>query len=714
MSPEPSPNLSRKVIGAGSDGGAIGIDSPVAAMAGIGPKRAAALQARGIASAADLVFHLPVRYQDWRERSSAKDLRIGSVVVVEGALGRISERPMRGSRWRRLASGWLDAGGRRLRVVWFNLPAYMRGYLPGGERVLVRGRVAAGADGGIELVQPEVHRLSDGEPKAIRPVYRLPSIVGQRLFASLVARALAQVSDTIQGALPERLRGEIPSVPQALRYLHDPPPDADFDALVNGESRGHLALAFDELFAFELALSIERLRSTRRAGIALDGSQSLSARMTDELPFALTGSQSRAIEEIGADLAQPNQMNRMLMGDVGSGKTIVAFWAMIRAIECGYQAAMMAPTELLAEQHYRGFARACGPLGARHALLTGSVTGAARNQILRGLASGEIGAVFGTHALIQERVRMRGLALGVIDEQHRFGVFDRAKMKALGPRANLLMMTATPIPRSLAMSLFANLDVSFLDELPAGRTPIATEIYTEDDIPRVHDIVRAEIDSGGRAYYVVPFIDGDEDEARSVSATAARLKRGALRGARIGTMHGRMGAAEKDRAMREFRDGALDVLVCTTVVEVGIDVPEATIIVVVAAERYGLAQLHQLRGRVGRGEKPSRCCLVASSTADSAAQERLAVMRDRTTGAEVAEADLRLRGPGDLLGARQTGALPLRFVHLIRDHRSIERARKLADEWIARDPSLASRESEGARAAVRKMLALGFSLGDVG
>jgi ATP-dependent DNA helicase RecG len=682
-------------------------------MPGIGPKRAMALEARRIATVSDLISHLPVRYQDWRERSSAKDLRAGNIVVVEGELGKISERPMRGSRWRRLASGWLDVGGRKIRVVWFNLPAYMRGYLPGGERVLVRGRVAADADGGIEIMQPELHRFSDGEPKGIRPVYRLPSIIGQRLFAGLVTRALIEVGDSIGGAIPDELRGEVPTVRDALTYLHDPPPDADFDALSNGDSPGHRALAFDELFAFELALSIERLRSARRVGVALDGSQNLCARMIEQLPFKLTGSQSRAIEEIGADIARPNQMNRMLMGDVGSGKTLVAFWAMIRAIECGHQAAMMAPTELLAEQHWRGFARVCGRLGVRHALLTGSVTGTARNQILRELASGEIGAVFGTHALIQERVRMRGLALGVIDEQHRFGVFDRAKMKALGPKANLLLMTATPIPRSLAMSLFANLDVSFLDELPAGRTPIATEIYTEQDIERVHDSLRAEIKGGGRSYYVVPFIDGDEDEAKSVSATAARLKKGALRGARIGTMHGRMNAAEKDRAMREFRDGAIDVLVCTTVVEVGIDVPEATIIVIVAAERYGLAQLHQLRGRVGRGEKASRCCIVASSDADDAL-ERLATMRECTTGAAVAEADLRLRGPGDLLGARQTGALPLKFVHLIRDHRTIERARKLADEWLARDPSLASRESEGARAAVRKMLALGFSLGDVG
>src|SRR5271156_2580478 len=488
MRPEFSPNLFRKILGEAPEG------DLVASMAGIGPKRAAALEARGIVTAADLIFHLPVRYQDWRERTPTDELRVGKMVVVEGDLGKITERPMRGSRWRRLASGWLDVQGRKIRVVWFNLPAYMRGYLPGGERVLVRGRVAAGADSAIEIVQPELHPLSLGEAKGVRPVYRLPSIVGQRLFASLVERALHQAGDSIRAAIPDEIRGEVPSVRDALRYLHDPPPDATFDALAHGESPGHRALAFDELFAFEFALSIERMRSARRVGVALDGSRSLSARMVDGLPFALTGSQARSIEEIGADLARPNQMNRVLMGDVGSGKTLVAFWAMIRAIECGHQAAMMAPTELLAEQHWRGFARICGRLGIRQAMLTGSVTGAARDQILRGLASGEIQAVFGTHALIQERGRMRGLALGVIDEQHRFGVFDRAKMKALGPKANLLTMPATPIPRSLAMSLFANLDVSFLDELPAGRTPIATEIYTDDDIARVHDSLRAAID----------------------------------------------------------------------------------------------------------------------------------------------------------------------------------------------------------------------------
>ncbi len=688
--------------------------SPVAGMHGIGPKRAAVLAERGIVTASDLMFHLPARYQDWRERTPAGDLRLGKNAVVEGELGKITERPMRGSRWRRLATGWLNADGLQIRVVWFNLPAYMRGYLPGGQRVLVRGRVSAGAADDIEIVQPEVHPLSQGEPKPVRPVYRLPALVGQRLFASLVARALAEAGNSILGALPAELRVDLPSVREGLTLLHDPPADADFDALARGDSPGHLALAFDELFAFELALVIERARGERRAGIALDRAPNLSARMVRDLPFRFTAAQSRAIEEVNADLARPGQMNRLLMGDVGSGKTLVAFWAMLRAIEGGHQAAMMAPTDLLAEQHYRAFERTCGRLGIHAALLTGRVTGAARAEIIRGLARGDVAAVFGTHALIQERVKIRDLAVGVIDEQHRFGVFDRAKMKALGPQANLLMMTATPIPRSLAMSLFANLAVSFLDELPPGRTPIATRVCGEDDLERIHAELRDEIAAGGRAYYVVPFIEGEDDEAKSVAATAARLTKGVLRSARIGSMHGRSAAVEKDRVMRAFRDGLINLLVSTTVVEVGIDVPEATAIVVDAAERYGLAQLHQLRGRVGRGERASRCYLVASRDADGASIERLEVMRECTTGAAVAEADLRMRGPGDLFGSRQAGALPLRFIGWIRDHRTIERARELAEEWLRRDPSLSAAASDGARAAVRKMLALGFSLGDVG
>lgn len=689
------------------------LSTPVASLKGIGPKRAEALLERGIATVADVIFHLPSRYQDWRTRTAPADLKPGAVAIVEGELGKISERPMRGRGWRRLASGIIEVGAWKIRVVWFNLPSYMRGYIRGGQRVLLRGRVTGTEEDGIEIAHPDVIALGEEAPPLIRPVYRLPAQISQRMFASIVERVLAGLAKNVPCAIPPELRGERMPVGDALAYLHNPPADADPDVLLREDSPAHRALALDELFAFELALALEHQRSQRRAGAALTGTPTLTEGLLESLPFAPTKSQLTAIREIAADLSKPTLMNRMLMGDVGSGKTLVAFWAALRAVESGYQAAMMAPTELLAEQHFRTFSNLRKNLKMESALLTGSVTGPERSAILRDLANGRIDIVFGTQALIQQRVKVLRLGLGIIDEQHRFGVFDRAKLKELGPTANVLMMTATPIPRSLAMTLFANLDVSFLDEMPPGRTAIATELRRESENADVHRILRNEIEKGGRAYYVVPLIEGDDDEAKSVAQTANRLAR-SLGPARIGTMHGRMRPAEKDRVMRAFRDGVLDVLVSTTVVEVGIDVPEATVIVIDAAERYGLAQLHQLRGRVGRGSSPSRCILVASDEADSAALKRLDVMRRSTSGREVAEADLRMRGPGDLLGARQAGALPLRFIHMVRDHRMIEEARRMADEWIAHDPHLESSASAGARAAVRKMLALGFSLGDVG
>jgi ATP-dependent DNA helicase RecG len=692
---------------------ALSLDTIVSSLPGIGPKRAQALAERGIMSVGDVIAYLPARYQDWRQRTPIDELKPGIVAVLEGELSKIDERPMRGRGWRRFATGWLAIDGKRIRVVWFNLPSYMRGYMPGGQRVLVRGRVSVSQEGALELAHPDVISLVDGVPRPLRPVYRLPAALGQRLFESIVAQILPETAQLVPNSVPEDVRGDAMTVGDALRYLHQPPDNADSAALQAGDSPAHHALAFDELFAFELALALEHRRSQHRSGAELIGEPSLTKRFAAKLSFPLTNAQHSAIREIGDDLERPTQMNRLLMGDVGSGKTVVAFWAALRAVESGYQAAMMAPTELLAEQHFRSFNRMSAGLDVRVALLIGRIAGYEREAILERLARGEIDLVFGTQAVIQQKVRIAKLGLGIIDEQHRFGVFDRARLKALGATTNVLMMTATPIPRSLAMSLFGNLSVSFLDELPPGRTPVATELRSEAESDRIQKEVRDEIARGGRVYYVVPLIEGEDDEAKSVANTASRLAR-SMREARIATLHGRMRSTDKDRAMRAFRDGALDLLVSTTVVEVGIDVPEATVIVIAAAERYGLAQLHQLRGRVGRGSTPSRCILVASVDADEAALARLEVMQRALTGREVAEADLALRGPGDLLGARQTGALPLKFVHLVRDARMIERARALAEQWLTRDPSLDSPQSLGARGAVRKMLTQGFSLGDVG
>ncbi|HTW89726.1 MAG TPA: ATP-dependent DNA helicase RecG [Candidatus Binataceae bacterium] len=695
---------------------ASGPETPVAALSGVGPKRATALAERGIITVLDLLLNLPVRYQDWRRPVPLSQLQPGITAVVEGVLDGIKERPMRGSRWRQLVTGWLsDDTGARVRVVWFNLPAYMHGRLPIGERVAAYGKISRTADGALELAHPEIERIGDGLPP-VRPIYRVPDQIPQRLYSALVSRALDQSGARLSGALPEsiRLAAGVPPPGRVLSELHAPPPETDIEKLNAGRSDAHAALALDEMFAFQLALLIERARKARRNGPAFGDSLTLSNQLIATLPFELTRSQQIAIGEIGAELTRKRQMNRMLMGDVGSGKTLVAFWAALRALESGYQAAMMAPTELLAEQHHRSFERLCGAMGIRSALLTGRISGAQRGAILRGVNRGEISMLFGTHALIQEGVKPARLGLAIVDEQHRFGVFERARLKALSPNAHMLLMTATPIPRSFAMLLFANLDLTILDEMPPGRTPIATELFDEGRLEEVERMVRREIELGHRAYFIVPLIEGDEEDLPSIETMVKRLRQGALGHSRIGVLHGRLSAADKQNVMRDFRDGALDVLVSTTVVEVGIDVHEATVIVIVAAERYGLAQLHQLRGRVGRGIAASRCCLVISPGADGAARDRLELVTASRSGEEVARADLRMRGPGDLLGSRQSGALPLRFARFIGDYSLIDRARRMAEEWLQRDPRLILEESAGCRRALAGLLNEGFSLGDVG
>ena len=688
-------------------------DRDIASAEGIGPKRAEALYRREIATFGDAVLHLPYRYKDLRRRDRIADLRLGIDAVIEGQLENFKQRPLRGSRVRSLASAsFRDHEGGVLEVAWFNLPSYVR--FPINQPVLLSGRIGLGTRGKLQIVHPEVYR-SAGAISPLEPVYSLPSEIPPRVFADVVQQILKVLPEDALAALPPPLRAaaKLPGYREALSYLHRPPADADLKQLEEGNSTVQQALAIDEMFAFQLALAQEKQLSQRRAGVTIPPHNQAAADFLQQLPFRPTAAQLKAIDEIVSDLAKPAQMNRMLIGDVGSGKTLVAFHALMSAAGAGCQAVMMAPTQLLAEQHYRNFVRMTASTKIMSTLLTAKVTGTERLRLLRAIERGDIAVIFGTQALIQQEMKIKRLGVAVIDEQHRFGVFERARLKGLGAETNVLSMTATPIPRSLALMLFRNLEVSILDEMPPGRTPVATRVIAETELEEADKLVLRELERGYRAYYIAPMIDGEDDEARTVSATAKRLSEGVLHGRRIGILHGRMRPPEKDRVMREFRDGALEVLVATTVVEVGIDVPEATIMAVIAAERYGLAQLHQLRGRVGRGEEPSQCLLIASAGADSGVLERLEVLARTGSGAEVAREDLRLRGPGDLLGARQTGALPLRFAEYIRDERLIERAGELADEWLRRDPRLVSRDSAGARMALERMLAFGFSLGDV-
>jgi ATP-dependent DNA helicase RecG len=710
-------------------------DRDIALAEGIGPKRAEALRSREIATLGDAALHLPYRYKDLRRRDRIADLHPGIDAIIEGQLENFKQRPLRSARIRSLASAVMrDREKRVIDVTWFNLPSYVR--FPVNQPILLSGRISLGTRGKLQMVHPEVYRSADAMAP-LEPVYSLPSEVPQRLFTGVVQQILKVLPDDALAALPPLLRAEakLPGYREALSYLHRPPADADLEQLAEGTTVAQQSLAIDEMFAFQLALAREKQRGERRAGVVLPARSQAAAEFLDRLPFRPTAAQLKAIDEIEGDLARPVQMNRMLIGDVGSGKTLVAFHSLISAVGAGCQAVMMAPTQLLAEQHYRNFLRMTASTTVMSTLLTAKVIGAERLRLLRAIERGDIAVIFGTQALIQQEMKVKRLGVAVIDEQHRFGVFERARLKGLGADTNVLSMTATPIPRSLALMLFRNLEVSILDEMPPGRTPVATRVIAEPDREEADKLVLHELEHGYRAYYVAPTIDAADDQAstvglafarpyareaasvastESVMATAKRLGDGVLKGRRIGILHGRMRPAEKDCVMREFRDGALEVLVATTVVEVGIDVPEATIMVVIAAERYGLAQLHQLRGRVGRGEAASQCLLIASASADSEALERLEILARTTSGAEVAHEDLRLRGPGDLLGARQTGALPLRFAELIRDAGLIERAGELADEWMRRDPRLESRDSAGARLALERMLKFGFSLGDVG
>jgi len=534
--------------------------------------------------------------------------------------------------------------------------------------------------------------------------------------------ALNQVRRAAEGALvrlptlPEWqepswvARERFPPFDASLRALHHPTEPTDL--LPDGAAWSRLA--YDELLAGQVALALVRAHLRRPSGRATPGTGHLRQRLIESLPFSLTPSQVRAISEIISDLAKPERMLRLLQGDVGSGKTVVALLAAAAVVEAGRQAAVMAPTELLAEQHYATCRRLCKSIDIRAELLCGTQPASHRRRVLLWLARGEPGIVFGTQALIQRKVEIPRLGLGLIDEQHRFGVFDRVRLQALGPRADMLLLSATPIPRSLARVLLSNLEVSILEERPAGRPPVTTHLVEQGELAAVWRKVRDEVARGNRAYCILPLIESDDQQELAVTTAAAELRERALAGLRVGVMHGRLAAEEKDRVMRQFRDGKLQVLVSTTVIEVGIDVPEATVMVIMGAQRYGLAQLHQLRGRIGRGTQPGDCYLVVNGSANGAVRNKLKVLVDKTSGADIAQADLELRGPGDLFGARQAGPLPLRFAHWMKDFDTIVRLRDLARAWLRRDPQLNTSASRGARAVLAHLLEAGASAASVG
>jgi ATP-dependent DNA helicase RecG len=646
------------------------------------------LKKLGLFTLSDLVLHLPLRYEDETRLTPLSNVRLGEAVQVEAevVLAEVQFRPRR-----QLVCRMKDESGAELWLRFLNFyPSFTRQLQP-GRRLRLFGEVRPGFFG-AEMVHPRFHVVEPGDalPNALTPVYPTTAGLSQTGLRKLVDAALneADLAETLPPALLHRL--SLPGFSESVRLLHHPPPEYSAAALEDRTLPAWQRLKFDELLAQQMQLRLAYAARRAKGAPALMAHGSLTTKLLDALPFRLTGAQERAWGEIAGDLAAHHPMQRLLQGDVGSGKTIVAALAMLRAVENGWQAALMAPTEILAEQHYRKLALWLKPLGLPVAWLSGSQKMKERKKTLVAIASGEMQLAVGTHALIEEGVDFPRLGLAIVDEQHRFGVRQRLALRNKGAsereeaRPHQLMMSATPIPRTLAMSYYADLDVSVLDELPPGRTPVLTKLVSDGRRDEVVARIRAACAEGRQAYWVCPLIEESEAlQLQTALETFERLTE-ELTELRIGLVHGRLTGAEKAETMAAFTAGDVDLLVATTVIEVGVDVPNASLMVVEHAERFGLSQLHQLRGRVGRGTASSVCILLYAHPLSQTARERLKIMFRTNDGFEVARRDLELRGPGEFLGARQSGVPLLRFADLEADAELLDLARKSA-EWLLKD-----------------------------
>jgi ATP-dependent DNA helicase RecG len=657
---------------------------PVTALKGVGPTLAKRLSKLGIESVADLLFWLPTRYEDRTHIVPIGSLRPGMRAAVEGTI-ELAEVVFRG---RRSLLVRLSDGTGFLTLRFFHFSGAQQAQLVRGLRLRCFGEVRRGKHG-PEIVHPEYKDAASPDKQAVEgaltPIYPVTEGVQQGRFRNLTAQALAAVGDgELADWLPAEVQLELklPGLRDALQFVHRPPPDARLVELEAGKHPAQRRLAFEELLAQQLSLRRLRNEIRRDPGWKVMARGELSGKLLAGTGFTLTGAQQRVIGEIRADLAIPNPMLRLVQGDVGSGKTIVAALAAADAVEAGFQAALMAPTELLAEQHAQNFRRWFAPLGIVPVLLTGRLPAKLRREAEAVLAEGKPGVVIGTHALFQEDVRFRRLALVIVDEQHRFGVHQRMRMREKGSEGRYphqLIMTATPIPRTLAMTAYADLDVSVIDELPPGRTPIVTVAMPDSRRDEVVQRIRSACLAGRQAYWVCPLIEESELlEAQAAEDTAAALA-AALPDIVVGIVHGRMPPAAREKTMAKFKAGEIGLLVATTVIEVGVDVPNASLMIIENAERMGLAQLHQLRGRVGRGSEASSCLLLWHPPLSDMAKERLAVLRATSDGFAVARRDLELRGPGELLGTRQTGLMQLKVADLMRDADLLPRVQAAAD-----------------------------------
>jgi len=692
------------------------LDTPLAALKGVGPKRAADLAAAGLHAVGDLLARFPLRYEDRSRFRDIASVQAGETVTVAGTVASCALRLTR-RRGFKLFEATVRDGSGSIRAVWLNQP-FMQRVIGRGADVILFGTAERHAGGGLQLTNPQ-HELAGRDERdpihtgRIVPVYEKAGCVTCRVQRSLAHDTIGRLPADAPDVLPPWLREALglPGWREAVEAAHFPPDGTSLDELNAFRTPAQVRLILEEFLLFQLGLALRRREADaeRKPHVpVVDDRVRAVARAV--LPFRLTEGQRQALKDIVSDMAQPRPMQRLLQGDVGSGKTIVALMAAVVAMANGLQVAFMAPTEVLAEQHYLTIRRLLVPAGFRVELLTGARTAGERRRIVAGLADGATPFVVGTHALVQQDVAFARLGLAVIDEQHRFGVMQRAVLRGKGWRPDVLVMTATPIPRTLALTAYGDLDVSVMRDLPPGRRAIRTVALPESRRDEAYQVIRGQLESGRQAYVVYPLVEeSSKVDVRAATEMADHLAAEVFPEFRLGLLHGRLRPDEKDRVMRAFAAGEVQVLVATTVVEVGVDVPNATVMLVEHAERFGLAQLHQLRGRVGRGAHESRCLLMHQEPIGEGGDARLRALVETTDGFVIAERDLALRGPGDMFGTRQSGMPTLRSGDLLRDRHILEQARDLARDALAREP-----ESQALVAEARRSWSSRFGLAGIG
>jgi ATP-dependent DNA helicase RecG len=686
------------------------LSTPLTYVKGIGPARAAMLEAKGLVTVEDLLAYVPFRYEDRSNMKTIAQLAPGEMATV---IAEVRSAKLSGFKRRNLGlfeARFTDSSRAILVGKWFH-GNYLANVLAEGMKVALFGKIEYdNYSGELNVLHPEFEVLTGADDEAeaeaslhvgrVVPIYEAVNKLTTRVLRTFTHRILTElggVDDHLPAHIRQRLK--MPDRWTALRETHFPPVDSDLRLLNAFRSPAQFRLIFEEFFWLECGVALKRSKARTLPGIAFEIDDRIREKVKAMLPFKPTDAQKRVIKEIVDDMKAPRPMNRLLQGDVGSGKTIVAAEAAVIAIENGYQAAVLAPTEILAAQHGYYFKQILSKLGYVTVLLTGSFTGREKAQLKKLVAEGLAHVVIGTHALLEKDVEFKKLGLAIIDEQHRFGVLQRLGLVQKGVHPDVLVMTATPIPRTLAMTLYGDLDVSIIDQLPPGRKPIITKHATADRVEQVYSFMKRQVDEGRQAYVVYPVIEESETQAmKAAQQMHDHLSREVFPDLAVGLLHGRLGSDEKEAAMQRFKEGQYKILVSTTVIEVGVDVPNATVMVVEQAERFGIAQLHQLRGRVGRGAAQSYCILVTEKMND-AARERIRTLVDSTDGFYIAEMDLKLRGPGEFFGTKQSGLPSLRVANILRDTEILEIARREAVDFIAQPPS--EEDLRGAIAYIR-------------